>query len=241
MKKLVLESLLLIGVASQATGCIMSDEEDAVITAEWSFRELATNSNLSCPEGFNTVALYNQPVDLDNRPVGQPIIDLFDCSDFRHDSAPLPADVYRTWISVTSGSGGSVYADSLSAYVDVVDSDKTFKAMIADDGGYFAFDWDLRDSTTNQPLTCGADPDLDGIEIISTLSGETSFKVDKFNCDDGYGVTDALIEGTYQLSIDAFTDAGAGGRIGPSTNISNQVIRAPNKVTDLGTVIVELD
>lgn len=241
MKKLVLESLLLIGVASQATGCIMSDEEDAVITAEWSFRELATNSNLSCPDGFNTVALYNQPVDLDNRPVGQPIIDLFDCSDFRHDSAPLPPDVYRTWISVTSGSGGSVYADSLSAYVDVVDNDKTFNAMIADDGGYFAFDWDLRDAATNQPLTCGSDPELDGIEILSTLTGPDTLKVDQFNCNDGYGVTAALIEGTYQLAIDAFRDGNPDMAIGPATEVTNQVIRAPNKVTDLGTVVVKID
>src|SRR5262245_1995542 len=122
MKKLVLGCLLLFFVATQATGCIITsdggddDGDFALVSATWAFKTVG-GATLSCPAGFPTVALYNQRVDAENRPIGAPFIELFNCELFRGTSAELPPDVYQTWIRVTTDGGGGVYAESTSAIV----------------------------------------------------------------------------------------------------------------------------
>lgn len=248
MKNLVLQSLLLVGIASQATGCIITSGDDdggggelAVVTAEWSFRDVrqdgSTAVETDCPAGFNTVAMYNQEIDRSGRPVGSPIIDLFDCIDFRHDSAPLPATVYETWLEVTTNGGGSVYAQSLAAEVDVVNSDKTFKADIVNNGGYFQLGWDLRDAG-GRALDCADVAELDGIEIHATLQSDDTLITDQFDCERGFDVTAALIEGSYAVSINAFQDGPNDVSISDPTNLPTQIIRDRNQVTELGTVTI---
>jgi hypothetical protein len=229
-------------IGLQTTGCIIESggsdiEEDATITAEWSFKELATNRVTGCPVGFDTVRMVSQPVNAAFAPVGSPIIDLFDCVDGRHSSAPLPPDLYRVHLEVQTD-GGSVYAQSLAAYVDVIDQDKTFTATILHDGGYFIFDWAMRGAASNQPLGCGDVPGLDGIEIISTITGTTTAVVDQFNCELGTGVTGGLIAGSYEVSIDAFADGEGALGVAPAIPSS---IRDKNQVTDLGLVTIPID
>jgi hypothetical protein len=244
MKKLVLGSLLLAAIATQATGCIITTEDDdpgeaAFITADWTFRNIATQSNTGCPAGFGTVALHNQEVDLDNRPIpGTEVIDLFDCIDGRHESAPLDPVVYETWLEVTSSGGASVYAESLSAIVDVTQVDKTFSATILNDGGYFQVAWDLRGATTNNPLQCRDVANLDGVEIISTVTGGTQAVVDKFDCENGIDISGGLLQGSYTVSVDAFDDAA--GALGPPVNLTNRTIKDRNGVTDLGRVTLPI-
>jgi hypothetical protein len=231
-------------IASQATGCIITSGDDddvfdeATITAQWSFKNVANNQTTGCPNGFNTVALHSQELDAADNPIGLPIIDLFDCIDTRHDSAPLPASVYESWIEVTTSGGASLYAKSLSAIVDVTQVDKTFSATILNDGGYFQVGWNLRGAQSGAPLQCRDIPNIDGVEIISTVTGGTQAVVDKFDCEAGIDVSDGLLQGSYTVSVDAFQDGA--GALGPPVNLTNRAIRDRNGVTDLGTVTLPI-
>jgi hypothetical protein len=243
MKKLVLGSLLAV-LVSQAAGCIITSSDDAVISASWSLQTTA-GQQLTCPPGTTTAAVYAQAVDLDYRLVGTPFIDLFDCDDHFGNSAPLPPDVYQVWVELTSEGGGNVYATSTSLnessatddyFVDVLDFDQTFKTTILEDGGYFQFDWDLRNAA-NQPITCGG---VAKVAILSTsVTNQNMSFDDRFPCEKQYGLTGGLLNGGYTLEVSA---ANAGGQgLGPQTEILNRPIAPKNKVTDLGTVMVRVD
>jgi hypothetical protein len=184
------------------------------------------------------VKLYNQELDANNRPIGEPIVDLFDCIDGRHESAALDPVVYETWLEVRNGEFGAVYAESLSAIVDVRDVDKTFSATILNDGGYFQVAWALKGQTTNQPLQCRDVANLDGVEIISTVTGGTQAVVDQFDCTKGIDISGGLLAGAYTVSVDAFQDGGPA--LGPPVNLTNRTIKDRNGVTDLGTVTLPI-
>jgi hypothetical protein len=243
MKTLVLVALTAM-LAMAATGCIISsgdDSEFATVTAEWSIKNLATNDNtLDCPPGTTTAALYNNVIDESGNLIGSPAIDLFNCNDFHGAATDLDPDVYQTWIKLTSDGGGNVYAESLSAIVDVIDSDKTFSTTILEDGGYFSIDWTLRDSNGAGELTCAQamarNVSLD-LSITGAGQNEPPIPVD-LPCEGGFGVSQGLLAGSYTVSITA-TDAD--GPLGEAIVKSNQVIRDKNQVTDLGHVDIPID
>jgi hypothetical protein len=241
MKNFVLASLIALA-ASQAAGCIITsgdDGEDAFVSATWSLRSEATNSEATCPPGFDTAALYNQPVDGNGANNGPVIVDLFDCARKSGTSAPLPPTTYLTWVEIANHDNTAVYAKSLSAYVDVTASDKTFNAQILVDGGYFQLQWGLVDSGSNAPLTCAA-ANADGVEAIGALvSNPNVSNSDIFDCTDNYGVTAGYTEGNYTVSVHALNAADQ--QLGNSVVLSNRAIQSPNKVTDLGTIMVPID
>jgi len=238
MQRLALATL----IASQAAGCVIYDDgytepvyEDATITGEWTFHNIATSSNTGCPTGFGTVRMISQPVDDRLAPIGEPFIDLFDCIDGRHTSALLPPDVYQVWLEVVSDSGSSLYAQSTSKIVDVIERDALFSAQILNDGGYFLLDWQLRGEVSNQTLSCAG---VDSVEILSTLSGSTEAVGDKFRCGDGSGLTAGLLNGAYTLSIAAL-DA-SDRSLGTAPPITSKAIRDRNQITDLGLITIPI-
>lgn len=243
MKQLVLASLIAVA-ASQAAGCIITsgddDGDDAFISATWQLRSEASNSTVPCPPGFDTAALYNQPVDANGTNAGPVIIDLFDCVDGAGTSAPLPPTTYLTWIEIANTNNTQVYAQSLSAYVDVTVSDKTFNTQILVDGGYFQLQWDLVGAQSNAPLTCatagigGGRPA--GIQLQAFVASSTESSADIFDCEDGYGITAGYVEGDYEVLVDAIDPDPVGSA--PTINAS---IAAPNKVTNLGTVTIPIN
>lgn len=239
MKNLVLGSLFA-ALASQAAGCVItSGSDDAVITASWSIQNV-DGTQTGCPPTFNTAAVYSQPVNSLLQPVGSPIIDLFDCADGIGNTAPLPPDIYQVWVEITTGSGGQVYAKSLSAIVDVIDSDKTIATSILNDGGYFLLTWDLVDGVTNAPMECSDDPAIDGVGVLSTsVSNANNAFDDRFNCEDHYGVTGGLLQGAYTVEVAAINTAGAS--LGSAPVLTNRVIDGQNQVTDLGNIIIPVD
>lgn len=243
MKNLVLASLIALA-ASQAAGCIITtgdDDggEDAFISATWSLREEATNNNnVSCPPGFDTAALYNQPVDANGNNAGPVIIDLFDCAAKAGTSAPLPPTTYLTWVEIANTNNTQVYAKSLSAYVDVTVSDKTFNTQILVDGGYFQLAWDLVGASTNDPLTCATAGVDGGIEAVATEVGTPSnYASDIFDCEDGSGITAGYSEGAYTIKVDAF-DA-ANNQLGGAPALNGN-IQGPNAVTNLGSIEIPI-
>jgi len=245
MKHLALTSLF-VAVASQSAGCIIYDddpyapiEEDATIVGEWSFKNLANDAPTGCPAGFDTVRMISQPVDVDGREVGDPYIDLFDCADFRHASALMPPDVYLVWLEVVDRGGASLYAQSTSQYVDVIERDATFSATILNDGGYFLFDWALRGAQSNAALSCADAGDPDSIEILSTLAGTTQAIGDKFNCADGSGITGGLLAGSYTISVAALDRENQALGVAPAQTA--KPIRDRNQITDLGVITIPID
>lgn len=245
MKNLVLASLIALA-ASQAAGCIITtgdDDggEDAFISATWSLREEATNTNnIPCPPGFDTAALYNQPVDANGNSVGQPIIDLFDCVAGSGTSAPLPPTTYLTWVEIANTNNTQVYAKSLSAYVDVTVSDKTFNTQILVDGGYFQLQWDLVGAQSNASLTCGQAGAAGGVSLVGTqVSNPSNSNEDLFDCEDHYGITAGYTMGTYTVSVAALNAQDLS--IGTAPEITNAVIGEANAVTNLNTVQIPID
>jgi hypothetical protein len=234
-----MKHLLLLLVASQAAGCVYYADgegvyEDALITGEWTFTDLATNTTARCPAGYGTIRMISQPVDSRLEPVGQPYIDLFDCSDSRHTSEYLPPDVYEVWLEVMNDRQTETYAQSTSKIVDVIESDAVFSAEILNDGGYFLLDWQLRGERTNAALSCDG---VDGVEISATLSGSTKALTDIFDCRDGSGLTAGLLSGDYTLSVSA-NDASE--RALGTTPAQAKTIRDRNQVTDLGLITIPI-
>ncbi len=190
---------------------------------------------------YDTAALYSQPVDSSNHLIGSPTIDLFNCADGVGVTDPLAPDVYASWIAITTADNSNTYAESTKAIVDVVDVDKDYNAKILTDGGYFQMTWDLVGKTSNQPVTCsqaGTQSPSGGVEAVVTVTSGTAAKTDQFNCEDGYGLTAAFLEGSYTVSVDAFSTAGAEGT---APTLSNKLIHNKNQITDLGNVIIPID
>ena len=242
MKRFVLASLIALA-ASQAAGCIITSGDDtgddAFVSATWQIRSEATNSETTCPPTFDTAALYNQPVDSAGNNAGPVIIDLFNCSAKAGTSAPLPATTYLTWVEITNTNNTSVYAKSLSAYVDVTVSDKTFNTQILVDGGYFQLAWNLQGASTNAPLTCAQANAAGGVELVGTdVSNANNSNSDMFDCEDQRGITAGYTEGAYTLSVAALNASDQS--IGTAPALTNKVIQDANRVTDLGTVTIPI-
>jgi hypothetical protein len=251
MNKLILGSLVL-AAASQAAGCIITTDDGddfAIVTAEWALKSSA-GQTLSCPPGITVAAVYAQEVDTNYRRVGAPFVTTYDCTANFGNTQPLPPSVYEMWVELTDSSGNMVYATSTSRneaapterfpdgyFVDVVNVDKTFRTTLLSDGGYFQFDWDLR-GPGNAPITCGGA--LEKVAILSTsvTNPNNSFD-DRFFCDENFGLTGGLLQGAYTLEVSAINAAGQG--LGPQTQLLNKQISSPNKVNDLGTVMVQVD
>lgn len=243
MRKLVLGCFVAI-VASQAAGCIITSDDDdppieeiGLITAEWNFKELATNTIVTqCPPGFDTASVHSKRLDVTQAD----IIDLYDCAALEGTPPQgYPAGVYEVFVQIENDSGTNVYGQSLPVEVDITTVDKTFQTTLLDDGGYFAIAWDLVDAVSNAPLSCAAAGNPDAIEIISTVTGGSAAVSDKFNCEDGGGVTAGLLAGSYTTSVSAINAAGQA--LGEPQNAANQVIGDRNAVTNLGTVTLPID
>ena len=250
MKKLVIGSVFALA-AIQAAGCVSDNSCDPAIedcggggdvphvNATWQVKTV-NGSNISCPPNGQTAALFNAAVDANGNLIapctgpgsisGTCFVDLFNCEDHAGQSSELPAARYLTWIALTDDSGNQVYAKSLSAYVDITDTDKTFSASIFDDGGYFSLTWDLEGAQSGNPLTC-SQAGADQVEAVVTVSGgSTMIDTNPWACDDHYGVTSVIPEGQYTVSVDAFN---GNGSLGTAPTFTTETISGPNQVTDL--------
>lgn len=242
MKNLVVLAGL---IAAASTGCIISSDDtssgNAHVGATWRIMSLASNAEIGCPPGYDTAALYNQPVDNNDQAVGSPIIDLFDCAAGAGTSAPLPPDRYETYIEITTHTNtGAPYAQSVPAYVDVTDVDMTYSADIFDDAGYFAMAWDLVGKNTGAPLTCadaGVTGSSSGIDLLLNVTGTMSMDMDEFPCEDGQGISKAFPAATYTVSVDAFN---SGGQVSDSVVKDNVVLDDHNAVKNLGSVSIPI-
>ncbi|MBA3394929.1 MAG: hypothetical protein H0T89_19945 [Deltaproteobacteria bacterium] len=231
MRKVVLSALL----AYAATGCVAA-EDAGLITANWSFKEVSTGAVLGCPAGFDTTAVYAYPVDGANQRRGQPIIDLYPCS-AGTGTNEYPVDAYEVYLEITNSDNTQLYAQSTAAIVDITSRDATFTTTIIDDGGFFLFDWQLRGEVTGDPLSC-AEALADSVDITSTLNGSTQAYTDVYPCSQGSAYTAALPAGDYTVSVAALDSSDRS--ISNTPALVNKRISAPNKITDLGLIMIPI-
>jgi cysteine-rich repeat protein len=211
---------------------------EAHITASWVLRNEVSNSTTGCPSGYDTAAVYAQPVNAAGAPSGPVIIDLFDCAANTGTTGALAAGRYQAWVEIANTNNTSVYAKSLSAFVDLTTGDKSLAVQILNDGGYFQLSWLLRGGTTNNALTC-AQAGADGVEAIGTdVSNSNNSNSDIFTCDDGVGITAGYSAGTYTVSVGALNVADQS--IGTAPALTNRVIAPRNAVTNLGTITIPI-
>lgn len=257
MNKLVIGALTALA-ATQAAGCIITTDDGgdyATVGATWAIKNVSGATAASCPPGYDTVALFNVAVDSAGNqlaPCTGPgsvsdtcFVDLFNCSAIGSGvSAPLPPSQYQTWISITDSTGASTYAQSLSAFLDVRDIDLDFNASIFTDGGFFILDWDLVGASNGAPVTCAqaqsAAGSPFGIEAYVEVAGGMTYDTgDGWPCEDHYGATAALPVGNYTVTIEARNATTVFGA--DPQPFTNQQIMAPNRTTDLGTAVIEID
>jgi hypothetical protein len=240
MKNLVLGALLAAAVSSAACGGTTADTS-AVITASWSFNTYANKASAPtapCPTGFDTATVYVRPWDAFVGDFTGPAVasDLFNCSDKVGTTAPLDG-VFQVWVQIENHSGSSVYARSEAEVIDTADGDQSITLpTLFTDAGYFDLSWDLLRAGSSTRLRC-ADAGISTSGRISTSAQMTSggtIYVDKFSCDDGYGITEELPVGTYDVTVTVSSMPGMD--IGASDPIADQPITAPNGLTSLGHV-----
>jgi hypothetical protein len=246
MNKLAL-AIGLAALASQAAGCVLeitdrghdgADEAVASISARWSLRNMLDGAVTACPQGFDTVQVFAQAVDDSGQPLGDGHVDLFDCSDRSGISSALIPELYQVWIEVRSHDLSTLYAQSLSQYLDVRDFDQQLTTELLNDGGYFQLAWDLVGAATNRPLGCSQIPGFDGITAISTsIADARRVYDDDLICENHATVSGGLLQGTYTIAIDAMA---ADRSIGKVTGLTNQVIYGQNRVTDLGHIVIPI-
>jgi hypothetical protein len=234
------------GAPVDEDGCTFSPEP-VTLKANWSFKQLSNGANLACPNGFNTTAVHAIPVNRFGEKNGTEEIVLYDCSDMTGMDMNYMPRLYSVFMEVTTDTNSAVYADTPSAYVDLTNVDKTITQTIIDDGGFFTFNFELRDAAGGAKLTCGEAGANGGVEILSTLNGTSQAKSDIFDCvtpgfrDDGTGpgFTAGLIAGDYTVSISALD--GSDRSVGTAPALTNKRIQAPNKITDLGMIQIPID
>jgi cysteine-rich repeat protein len=226
------------GNTADLDGCSSACLTEYKTTARWHIKT-ADGTAQSCPVGFDTAAVYSQPLDGNNQPVGQPLIDLFSCADGQGTTNYLGNGVFRTWVAITNSSGTSTYAQTLAADVDLTAMNMIFDGDIVEDGGYFSWAWVLQGASSNSPLTCSQVTGIAGVELVTTLTSGGNAIIDQFSCEDGFGYTSALAAGSYSVSADAFNSANQS--IGTAPTLTNKVIGIKNAVTDLGTITIPID
>jgi cysteine-rich repeat protein len=197
-------------------------------TARWSFEDLATSQTTGCPAGFDTVSVVSQPASSD-----PPIIDRFDCAAGTGITAPIEAGRYLVHLAVTDGTGTMGYALSTSAVVDLTASDATFTTVIFDDAGYFGLGWELRSIASNGVVSC---PAAGASDVEISVSNGAMTTSDILPCGDGGGLSRAVLAGSFSVAIRA-RDAQQ-QPLGTAPALVNQLVEAPNRVTDLGIVAI---
>ncbi|HEX2688381.1 MAG TPA: hypothetical protein VHN14_17240, partial [Kofleriaceae bacterium] len=165
---------------------------------------------------------------------GLEVVDKFNCSDKIGTTDTLDG-IYQIWVQIESTSGGTVYARSAPEFFDTIDGDKTIDLpTLFVDAGYFEVSWDLI-GAGNTRLSC-AQAGIGSAGSIATTAVMTSSNfmlVDKFTCEDGFGITDELPVGSYDVTL---TAENGSADIGASLPLASRPITAPSGLTDLGHI-----
>jgi hypothetical protein len=235
--------------SSSLVGCTTSSTEEGHIAATWTLKTVVGNQTVTCPPGVTKAALHtveSSPDGVEVSPCTTPadncFIDVFDCAAGSGVSAPLPATNYLTWLVFGNDDFSQVYATSISGFVDITTTDKTFHADILTDGGYFLLRWNLVGQQSGQTLAC-ADTDAGAaaggkVSTLATLIGPgMQGFTDEFACESHFNYTAGVPAGTYTVEVDAINSnkESIGNQM-----LMNKVVGSHNQITDLGTINIPI-
>jgi len=215
------------------TLCMVDSERKASIEATWALRTVA-NTDADCPSGFDTAAVTAQPVDDQGAPNGTATTEKFTCADKMATTMALKAQPYLATVAIQNQSGSSVFATSLPMMVDLSDAtNKPLDTSFLTDGGKFQLAWKLVKMSDSSVVPCTAVDTMARVRVSVTgpQAGNTQFQ-----CANGMAITGAFIAGTYTVSVAVLNNVFSNQ--GQAPDLTNQVIVAPDGLTDLGTVTI---
>ena len=244
MKNLVLSALLFAGL-TQAAGCIITSDDtsgtgtgDVDVSWELLSSDLAGNAIPSaCPAGADTIEIHSQRLS-DN----QSFTDKFLCNASGGIADRLPTGQYAVWIRITDTAGVTMFAESSSRIVDVVDNATTPVTIdIFTDRAFFQATWNL---TQGGVISCAA-AGAGKMSVLATVTGGANgFDDDRLNCTDGEAGKPAFttlpvpIGTTYTVVIAALNSVGES--IGDSAALTGRALDYGNKYENLGVVAVPI-
>jgi len=197
MNKLV-KSALVLGVLSQAAGCIFvtSDDETAAIDVSWSL------SGGGCDSVVDT-ATINALLDGDSTPYK----DIYNCSDGGGLTQDLPLGHYTVWVDLTASSNNQLIAQSEAGDVNLSTDGQLATANFGINvtNGFFDVGWSFSGGDS-----CATATGQDGVSVLSTEVGNPSGAYDDiFTCTDGFGTTAEIPVGDYTVSVAVIDGNGA--------------------------------
>lgn len=230
----------LIGVSLLAlVGCGSDDADSVFVTTNWTFRSVAANTPIPCPDGFPVAELHvRAPAGRKCNTRGESeCITPLACDAGMGTSDALVRGVYEVWLEFTSSDSTSVYATTTSESLDVTLGDKNFARQILTDGGVFRFAFTLHANNGDQ-RTCEQAGVVGVVINASDEADPSSATGDEVDCEAGVGVSFGLAVGSYAVSLEAVDDFGQ--TAGLSELLTGQLIVGPSGVTDLGSIRIEL-
>jgi hypothetical protein len=208
MKKLVLATLMIGGLA-QATGCIITSGDDdpgdgfAQFRVGWTLTAGENDNVATCPPGATTAQVVTTRSGTScnpNSPGAGCFVDLFNCADGENATALIPLGSYDVFVNITDTSTATLFAQSfvqganLSTDGSLVPVNFTFPV----DGGFFELSWTLSDA--GGQLSC-ADEEIGAVSVLATLIDDSSFNDDIFRCEDGSAITGKQFIGDYTVVV----------------------------------------
>jgi hypothetical protein len=232
-------------------GCM--DTNNAIGHLEFSWKvELASGSSAACPDGYGSAALYSQPLDSSNNPIGKPNITEVDCSAGAGTTPALEPGDYNSWVEIedkASGSGAAQSPTSLElngAPLVMGTSDLTVAEQVVLDGGFFRYEWSVVGATSGSAVAC----DVNGANSFLLTATSVMTSTDVYTASTPcsidsvvhFALSNPIPTGLYTVTVVA--NNGSGSAVGPPTTLENQTIQAASAlqpVTDMGNVTVEVN
>ena len=235
-----MKHLVLALVLAHAAGCIIDsgdDSDGANLIVTWNLQMLATQSPAPCPVGYDTAAVYSQQLDsdVDGAPVGDPIIDLFNCSDGAGTTSMLPGVTYSETVAIATDDNALQYATSVPVVVDLLTPPQEVDTPpIYIDAGHFKVAWQIEQAGAMIDCPIGS-----SVALTATGASGPPIGTPPFDCNAGLGYTTGILDGSYTVTV-ALLD-GSASQIAAADPISSTITTSPmqgNTITDLHTVTI---
>ena len=246
MKKLVLSALLL-GVLSQAAGCIIVSGDDSTGSANvaWNLRSFNDSTGqvitAGCPAGANRAVIYALP----EGQAADPYEDRYFCSDGAGTAADLPVGRYTMWVRLTDDAYVNRFAESASQIVDITKGGSAIVPAydIQVDHAYYQLSWSLHPGG-GAAVPCSSVSTENGVSIMAMDAAGGPYLETLVDCEEGLAplstISRPLPSGLgngrqYVLSIDLLNQQDIS--IGMAPNVAPSADRAldyGNKFVNLG-------
>ena len=193
-----------------------------------------------CPPGATSAIVFSQPVGSDP---GDAYEDKFDCADIHNTVADLPTGEYDVYVRLKDTAENTTFAESGSTRVNITDGGlASVDAKMYVDQGFYALDWTL--TGNGAPATCAQVAGENGVSIVATVSGGSTFVDTVRDCEDGgdgiVSYTDPMPLTEVGYTVVASLLNAQDESIGDSQAIVGPQLIVGNQAFDIGTADIVL-